>query len=189
MVNRQNPAAIDYLFPGEIAMPEGTDITGSAAATALAAGLAGLILWCGAFLNMQANSAKGRAANAEIKSPTAFYSGPSANNEAVPTPTSDRPMGDPFGPLKRTNTKLDPYATPTNGPASQFEDNDFQSHARMYGLYDALRSSKENPLVNIAGIMIKAANSDDPAREFIELCKKKAHEFFEQGTMASPQRR
>ena len=44
-----HPKEVDYLFPGEVAMSSENICTGSSASTALASGLAGLILWCCAF--------------------------------------------------------------------------------------------------------------------------------------------
>jgi hypothetical protein len=58
-----DPAEVDYLFPGEIAMSRKKICSGSSASTALAAGLAGLILWCCALEGQQRNISKGLTAS------------------------------------------------------------------------------------------------------------------------------
>lgn len=47
----------------------------------------------------------------------------------------------------------------------------FQTHTCMYGLFDDLRSSKQNPLVNITKILHEAAAQDNPPAALIEHCK------------------
>ncbi|KAL2265880.1 hypothetical protein VTJ83DRAFT_6980 [Remersonia thermophila] len=193
-----NPKEVDYLFPGEIAMSQKEICSGSSAATALAAGLTALILWCAALQTSPATLTKARLANTKTKLVTTGYDLPlrgdplnTGPNESmtIATPISDRAMELPVHP-KRADTKLTDYSWMTNGnPQPEPEDLNFQSHQRMCGLFDALRSSKENPLVNISPLLRKAATSEDPALELVMLCKVKAHEFFEKGTMANTMRR
>ncbi|KAF3904384.1 hypothetical protein ABW21_db0201646 [Orbilia brochopaga] len=54
----------------------------------------------------------------------------------------------------------------------------FQTHERMYGLFDALKSSMDNPFVNIIRILHDAAAADDPPAKLIELCKSKIPDLF-----------
>jgi hypothetical protein len=148
-----NPDEVDYLFPGEIAMSSENICTGSSASTALAAGLAGLILWCCVLQE-----------KCRIMSET-----PKASTKAQDTMKEPHPRK----PLQRAPSRLLP------AQQSQVGYVDFQNHERMYGLFDSLRSSKENPLVNIASILHSAAGHDDPAGELVRLCKSKAQAFFE----------
>ena len=61
---------------------------------------------------------------------------------------------------------------PTPQPHADYVD--FQNYTRMYGLFDSLRSTMANPLVNIASILHGAAGHDDPAGELLRRCKSKA---------------
>ncbi len=165
-----NPDQVDYLFPGEIATQH-QGCSGSSAATALAAGLAGLILWCSALQS-----------SAAVEKPT----------KPVPNVGTRRGPDSFGGSLKRVNSGLPPadhHGKTATAAQSTPERADFQSHSRMFGLFDTLRSSNENPLVNITAQLYEAANMSNPAKELIELCKLKAHEFFKKdGTITTADR-
>lgn len=127
--------------------------TGSSASTALAAGLAGLILWCCALQE------KRRIISERPKTLTEAQ-------DTMKEPHSPKPP-------QRVPSTLDLPPQPQAGYV------DFQKHARMYGLFDSLRSSTENPLVNIASILHSATGHNDPAGELVRRCKSKAQDFFE----------
>jgi hypothetical protein len=148
-----NPKEVDYLFPGEIAMSREKICTGSSASTALAAGLAGLLLWCCALQE------KRRIMNEKPKPSTKAQ-------DTLDAPQAPKPR-------QRAPSRLVPVPQPQAGYV------DFQQHTRMYGLFDKLRSSTENPLVNISSILHSAAVYDDPAGELVRRCKGKAQDFFE----------
>ena len=150
-----NPEEVDYLFPGEVAMSDEQVCSGSSAATALAAGLAGLILWCCALQEKRRITDQKPKAVAKIND---------ANKES-----------ETITPLKRANSKL--TAVPEI-PQSRTEHVDFQNYERMYGLFDVL-CSKENPLVNITPLLHAAAKDADPARALVQHCRGYAHKFFE----------
>ncbi|KAK6355547.1 hypothetical protein TWF696_004646 [Orbilia brochopaga] len=139
-----NPNKIDYLFPGEIVSTRDV-CSGSSASTALAAGLSALILWCAALQSAKAGSLSN---GVEMKT-------------------------QPGAPLKRVTSMHSKAALDTNTAdttTSQQRIN-FQTHRRMYGLFDKLKSSQENPFVNIIGILREAAEDNDPPAKLIELCK------------------
>jgi hypothetical protein len=147
-----NPKEVDYLFPGEIAMSSEKICTGSSASTALAAGLAGLILWCCALQE------KRRIINEKLKPSTKAQ-------DTMKKPQEPKPP------------QRDPSRLSVSQPQAGYVD--FQEHTRMYGLFDKLRSSTENPLVNISSILHSAAMHDDPAGDLVRRCKGKAQDFFE----------
>jgi hypothetical protein len=155
-----NPDEVEYLFPGEVAMSEKQVCSGSSAATALAAGLAGLILWCCALQE------KRRALEAERLKAAAKSADTNASKDA----------GLMKPPLRRASSKW-----PTATPPPPMEPVDFQNYERMYGLFDVLKSSEQNPLVNITKILHEAAASEDPARELVRKCRNEAHRYFEKG--------
>lgn len=147
------PKDIDYLFPGEIAMSPDKVCSGSSAATALAAGLAGLILWCCALLQRRegVEESDGKAKHKNVNKET-----------------------------ERNFT--DKSIQETSKAAAQItEDLNFQTHERMYGLFDELTGgNKENPLVNVTGILFNSALNSDPAKSLVESCKHEVRRFFKE---------
>jgi hypothetical protein len=156
-----NPKEVDYLFPGEVAMAGramSANISGSSAATALAAGLAGLIMWCCALKEKQRPAEK-------VMKPT------TARKEAVSVA---------MPPPKRANTGMaDKLATP-QAPKKPVN---FQNHAQMYGLFTALQSSRDNPLVNIGPILHAAAGHEDPAGDLVQRCRKEIFRITDDSSM------
>lgn len=157
-----HPNDVDYLFPGEIAMSAKNIVTGSSAATSLAAGLAGLILWCCALQERR------RHLNDELRKTS------TAAQEVKKESSARRPPQ-----RSKSVIMMEP---PQPQPQQSFVD--FQSHERMYGLFDELISDPNNPLVNITSILLTAARSDDPARELVRLCRQRAYKYFETGSTA-----
>ncbi|KAJ8127354.1 hypothetical protein O1611_g6283 [Lasiodiplodia mahajangana] len=141
-----NPKEVDYLFPGEVAMSQEKVCSGSSAATALAAGLAGLILWC-----------------------CALQTRGTGDEKPKPTVRTNSTHQD-HTPHKTANSKA-MMSPETTGPIN------FQNHDRMYRLFDNLRSSEENPLVNITPLLRNAAKKDDPAKELVRLCAMKSYKY------------
>lgn len=159
-----NPNHIDYLFPGEIAVAYKLStgesrVSGSSAATALAAGLAGLILWCDALSAMKPGNSQSLSGSGKPLVRTASTSSMTDNTVSLNKTKS----------MKKTGTMQPPP------PPPPLRISDFQTHKRMYGLLDKLRSSDENPFINVTPILNDAAKHVDPPARLIELCRETIH--------------
>lgn len=156
-----DPGEVDYLFPGEVAMSDEKVCSGSSAATALASGLAGLILWCCSLQRLGGGYVE-RSKPATIR----------AGNVKDFMP----------GGLRRPDSKLTPPMANISQPRDEHVD--FQSYERMYGLFDSLCSENNkkgnNPFVNITRFLHTAAEDHDPARKLVELCKAEVHKLFDE---------
>lgn len=159
-----HPTEVDYLLPGEIALSSDSKISGSSAATALASGLAGLILWCFALHEREMEAANGaKKLAAKVNKP----------------PHGDR---EPDASLQRVNSKLASQKPTANTEgSSKGSDANFQKHKVMYGLFDSLcgkpnNTKASNPFVNITPLLHQAAKDHDPVSRLTKLCNERVRD-------------
>ncbi|KAE8440734.1 hypothetical protein EG329_006629 [Mollisiaceae sp. DMI_Dod_QoI] len=137
---------VDYLFPGEIPPDLGLKSNEtSSCATARAAGLAALILWC-AEVHRLRTQAKAASSNSKHEAGTQGTKGAGTVKAAN-------------GIKKATDTEVEFY--------------DFKKDGRMNDLFDKLRTGEKHSFASLVGVwslLNDAANSDDPAGELVKRC-------------------
>lgn len=147
---------IDFLFPGVVneALTSQMKTEGSSIATAMASGFAALVLWCTALDNFD-----------------------STTEQLLPEKTHSKMEINSHDAQKEVGSitkSIDEQSQPRSRPTKV----DFQRHDRMYGLFKKLKTSEQNPFVDVTEIMFAAAKEEDPVAKFVEKCKARANEFF-----------
>ncbi|KAF9767671.1 hypothetical protein IL306_015131 [Fusarium sp. DS 682] len=147
-----NPKSFDYLFPGEISIPGILTETdkGSSVATAVAAGMAAMVLWCAEYHSVALKpneDAKGQR---------------SLNNTEAPETTLSA----------RINISEEPKTGPRTAPEW-----DFRRDRRMSALFDVLKLDKDK-FVDITSIINRAMASVDEFHEANREIQKSCIESF-----------